>query len=332
VTNFAVSLPREDFECLDANASAGPVVMVAIRALRVAGSPRIAGENLEHVRALADTPDELPPIIVHRPTMRVVDGIHRLRAAKLRNQQDIAVRFFDGDEADAFVLAVRTNVSHGLPLSLAERKAAANSIVATHPHWSDRLIASVTGLSAKTIGEVRRHNKVPQPESRVGQDGRVRPINSLEKRRLASTLMRDDPNLSLRQVAKAAGISPETARAVRARLQVGEDPTVRKRVGSKKTEEKRQQQQARTPAPLPMPDRVTVMRYLRTDPTLRFSETGRTLLRLLDVHSMSNDRWAVMVRNVPPHARETIAQAALECARVWRTVAEQLERNSYGAH
>jgi ParB-like chromosome segregation protein Spo0J len=332
VTNFAVSLPREDFECLDANTGAGPVVRVAVRALRVAGSPRIAGENLEHVRALADTPDELPPIIVHRQTMRVIDGVHRLRAAKIRNQQDIAVRFFDGDEADAFVLAVRTNVSHGLPLSLAERKAAANSIVTTHPHWSDRLIASVTGLSAKTIGEVRRNNKVPQPESRVGQDGRVRPINSLEKRRLASTLMREDPNLSLRQVAKAAGISPETARAVRARLQRGEDPTVRKRVGSKKSEEKRQQQQSRNPAPLPMPDRVTVMRYLRTDPTLRFSETGRTLLRLLDVHSMSNDRWAVMVRNVPPHARETIAQAALECARVWRTVAEQLERNSYGAH
>ncbi|MET0233800.1 MAG: ParB N-terminal domain-containing protein [Kibdelosporangium sp.] len=332
MTNFAVSLPREDFECLDAGTGAGPVVRVAVRALRVAGSPRIAGENLEHVRALADTPDELPPIIVHRQTMRVIDGIHRLRAAKLRNLQDIAVRFFDGDEADAFVLAVRTNVSHGLPLSLAERKAAANSIVTTHPHWSDRLIASVTGLSAKTIGEVRRSNNVPQPESRVGQDGRVRPINSLEKRRLASTLMREDPNLSLRQVAKAAGISPETARAVRARLQRGEDPTVRKRVGTKKTEEKRQQHQARTQPSLPLPDRVTVMRYLRTDPTLRFSETGRTLLRLLDVHSMSNDRWATMVRNVPPHARETIAQAALECARVWRTVAEQLERNSYGAH
>ena len=87
----------------------------------------------------------------------------------------------------------------------------------------------------------------------------------------------------------------------------------------------------RAQPPLPMPDRVTVMRHLRTDPTLRFSETGRVLLRLLDVHAMSNDRWAHMVRNVPPHARETIAQAAMECARVWRTVAEQLERNSYGA-
>ncbi|MEV4315379.1 ParB N-terminal domain-containing protein [Actinocrispum sp. NPDC049592] len=328
MTNFAaVSLSRDDFEYLDASGSSGPVVRVAIRALRVAGSPRMAGENLEHVRTLADTPDELPPIIVHRPTMRVIDGVHRLRAAKLRNQQDIAVRFFDGDEADCFVLAVRANVSHGLPLSLAERKAAATSIVASHPHWSDRLIASVTGLSAKTIGEVRRTVKAPQPDRRIGQDGRVRPINSLEKRRLASNLMRADPNLSLRQVAKAAGISPETARAVRARLQRGEDPAVRQRVGTRKNEEKRQ---PKPQPPTPLPDRSTVLRYLRTDPTLRFTDTGRTLLRLLDVHSMPNERWATMVRNVPPHCRETIAQAALECARVWRTVAEQLERNSHG--
>lgn len=327
MTNFAVSLPREEFDCLDTNAGAGPVVRIAIRALRVAGTPRIAGENLEHVRVLAGAPDELPPIIVHRQTMRVIDGVHRLRAAKLRNQHDISVRFFDGDEADAFVLAVRSNVSHGLPLSLAERKAAAKSIVMSHPHWSDRLIASVTGLSAKTIGEVRRNGGVPQPESRIGQDGRVRPINSLEKRRLAMNLMRQNPSLSLRQVAKAAGISPETARAVRARLQRGEDPTIRKPSSVRKVEEKRRPQNP-VPQPLPLPDRAMIMRYLRTDPTLRFSETGRTLLRLLDVHAMSNDRWAVLVRNVPPHARGPVAQAALECARVWRTVAEQLERTA----
>jgi hypothetical protein len=171
---------------------------------------------------------------------------------------------------------------------------------------------------------VRRNGKTPQPESRIGQDGRVRPINSLEKRRLASNLMREDPNLSLRQVAKAAGISPETARAVRARLLRGEDPAVRKRCGTKKIDERKQQ---RAQPPAPPPDRSLLLRHLRNDPTLRFTDTGRTLLRLLDVHAMSNERWASMVRNVPPHCRESIAQAALECARVWRAVAEQLERN-----
>src|SRR4051794_2712904 len=41
VTNFAaVSLSRDDFEYLDVSGSAGPVLRVAVRALRVAGSPR----------------------------------------------------------------------------------------------------------------------------------------------------------------------------------------------------------------------------------------------------------------------------------------------------
>jgi len=59
----------------------GPVTTVPVSALRASQSPRQAGENLEHIRALADTTDELPPIIVRRADMRVVDGMHRLRAA-----------------------------------------------------------------------------------------------------------------------------------------------------------------------------------------------------------------------------------------------------------
>jgi hypothetical protein len=120
----------------------GPVHLVPVGAVRIAGSPRSAGESLEHIRTLADITADLPPIIVHRKSMRVIDGVHRLRAARLRGQPRIAVRFFDGNDNDAFVLAVRTNVAHGLPLSLADRKAAAAQIVASHPHWSDRMIAA----------------------------------------------------------------------------------------------------------------------------------------------------------------------------------------------
>lgn len=327
---FAASPPQKDFEYLQAHekpkpgqlpVTPGPVVQVAIGSLLVAGSPRSAGEDPEHVRALAETPDELPPILVHRPTMRVIDGLHRLRAAQIRNRTDIAVRFFDGDEADAFVLAVQANVAHGLPLSLPDRKAAAVSIIASHPQWSDRLIASVTGLSPKTIAEVRRGGgpRGTEPTSRIGQDGRVRPVNSLEKRRIASALMQGDPSLSLRQVARTAGISPETARAVRARLLVGEDPVATRRRGPR-----------RAPAApsAPAPDWPSVVQHLRSDPTLRFTETGRILLRLLDMHLMPVEKWATIVNTVPPHSRPMIAKVAAECARVWRSFAEHLERTA----
>ncbi|MFI1416136.1 ParB/RepB/Spo0J family partition protein [Streptomyces sp. NPDC020707] len=122
-------------------------------------------------------PNPLPPITVHRPMMRVIDGYHRLKAARLRGESRIVARFFDGDETAAFVLAVRLNVRHGLPLALADRKRAAERIVASDPQWSDRRVASVTGIASGTVGDIRKR-VVRGPEGRrLGRDGRVRPVD-----------------------------------------------------------------------------------------------------------------------------------------------------------
>lgn len=278
-----------------------PVTAVALGSLRVAGSPRSAGENLEHIRNLADAQADLPPITVHRKTMRVIDGVHRLYAARLSGRSTIPVRFFDGDEDDAYVFAVRANVTHGLPLSILDRKAAAARIFTVRPQWSDRMIASVAGLAPGTVAQLRRESGV-EPGERVGQDGRVRPTNRLERRRHARALMLAEPDLSLRQVARLAGISPETARAVRSRL--GE-PAAPRVVPSAR--------------PAPVVD-------LRQDPALRFSENGRTLLRLLDMRTISAQRWAALAANVPAHCRESVAAVALECAQAWHDFAAALGR------
>jgi hypothetical protein len=73
--------------------------LIEVQHLRDAGTPRSGSEDDEHVNALTDVEDRLPPIIVHRPTMRVIDGTHRLRAAKLRGARRIRARYFEGDEA-----------------------------------------------------------------------------------------------------------------------------------------------------------------------------------------------------------------------------------------
>ncbi|MFD5032613.1 ParB N-terminal domain-containing protein [Streptomyces sp. NPDC058405] len=314
----------------------GPVVKVVIGSLVIADTPRTTGENLEHIRTLAGALGEFPPIIVHRATMRVVDGLHRLRAAELRNQEFIAARMFEGDEAEAFVLAVQANLAGGLPLSVADRKAAAARIIASHPQWSDRLTASVTGLSAKTVAEVRRRHPAEttrRPGSRIGRDGRVRPADAPEKRRLAAELILRKPELSLRQVAKAVGISPETARSVRTRLLSDEEPAEREPDAVRWTPEQ-------PPRPDPgdaradagpeqePPDRAAVVQRLRTDPSLRYSENGRTLLRLMEAHAMSSETWENLANSVPAHRRHAIANLAMECARGWRVVAEQLARNA----
>jgi hypothetical protein len=218
--------PQADDIGLRAGVGGGEAVEVPTGSLRPADSPRLAGENREHVRALAESTAELPPILVHRATNRVVDGMHRLRAAVLRGEETVRVCYYDGPDAEAFAVGVRANVTHGLPLSLADRRVAAMRIVGSHPQWSDRAIAAVTGLSARTIGTIRWRatDGFPQSRTRIGRDGRTRPLSSAEGRRLACSLLREDPSISLRQVASASGISLSTVRDVRDRLGRGEDP------------------------------------------------------------------------------------------------------------
>ncbi|MFC9653698.1 streptomycin biosynthesis protein [Streptomyces sp. NPDC056937] len=302
----------------------------------IADTPRTTGENLEHIRMLAGAVGEFPPIVVHRPTMRVVDGLHRLRAAELRKQEFITARMFEGDEAETFVLAVQANLAGALPLSVADRKAATARIVASHPQWSDRLIASVTGLSAKTVAEVRRKQPAAttrRPDSRIGRDGRVRPVDAGEKRRLASELITRNPELSLRQIAKAVGISPETARSVRNRVLRDEDPPEREpgdagRTAGQPPRSGPDDAHTRTGSGQEPQDRAAVIQRLRTDPSLRYSESGRTLLRLMEAHTLSGETWATLANCVPAHRRHAVAGAAMEYARGWRALAEQLARNT----
>ncbi|MGV9519404.1 hypothetical protein ACWDRS_04315 [Streptomyces griseus] len=152
-----------------------PPVRVPVDSLLPADSARGALDE-KHVQVLAALEGDFEPVLVHRPTLRVIDGMHRLSAEVLRGRQDIAVRFFDGSEADAYVLSARANVRHGLPLTLDERRTAATRILRSHPHWSDRSVAECVGLSGKTVGRLRRcaTEEIPQSPTRTGRDGTVR--------------------------------------------------------------------------------------------------------------------------------------------------------------
>src|SRR5258708_15275107 len=78
---------------------------VAAASLRPADTPRLGGENLDHGKALAEVGDCWPPILVHPQTMRVIDGMHRARAARPRGQTTNQVPFFDCYAWQAFVTA-----------------------------------------------------------------------------------------------------------------------------------------------------------------------------------------------------------------------------------
>jgi ParB-like chromosome segregation protein Spo0J len=288
--------------------------------------PRVAGVDEDHVRMLAELPaQDLPAVLVHRPTGMVVDGRHRVQAARLRGEHEIRVRFVDGSEGDAFVLALRSNSAHGLPLSRADRRAAARRVLADHPERSDRWVASMAGLSAGTVGRIRREGP-DQGAIRLGRDGRVRPASSEEGRRRAAELIGQDPSLSLRAVARIARISPETVRDVRGRLERGEGPLPTSGTAGAKPDGRGGAGGGRPVSGRPdaAPALSVAVRRLKADPAIRSSETGRLLLRLLDAHAQVDRQLGDILAGLPGHCRDAVEGAAAACSTLWADVAGDL--------
>ncbi|NRQ31697.1 ParB N-terminal domain-containing protein [Nonomuraea sp. NN258] len=302
-----------------------PIVEVDLERLSGAFSPRIAGENPEHLEALLSAQGQIPPILVHFPSMRVIDGLHRLSAARLRGQRTIAARFFEGSEADAFVLAVRMNIEHGLPLTLADRRRAARRIIGSHPEWSDRMVASAAGVSAGTVADLRGSRM--EGEARIGRDGRVRPLDGTAERRQAAELIRSDPTLSLRQIARKVGLSPETVRDVRGRLERGESPIPagRRRSHIQPVPQPSAGDSGRAFRLAEDQDRLAMLNRLKADPALRLTETGRSLLRLLAVHAIPGQDWDRILMNVPPRWGSNVSDLARAHAAIWTEFADRLE-------
>jgi hypothetical protein len=312
----------------------------------VGPSPRLNSEDPEHVRLLAQAEVPLPPILVHRATMRVIDGRHRLRAAEMLGHEAIDVRFVHGTEAELLIVAVKANASHGLPLTLADREAAAARIIGLLPRHSDRWVAEATGLAPGTVAVVRRRSASgaagPQSDTRIGKDGRERPVDIARRRLAASEAIIQDPGASLRAVARLSGLSPGTVRDVRQRLLRGEDVVARKPPGR---ERKRPGARAESgsPAGLSAPaapsrgaaagqarDRLAIMQDLRRDPSIRFTEQGRKLLESLALRAAGPSGLEVAVESLPAHCGYLIAALARKCAEEWAESARRMEQRLAG--
>lgn len=102
---------RDEYPAVDGQ----PVEYVSVHSINRSESLRLAGESAEHAHLLAESDAVLPPIVVHRDTMRVIDGVHRVRAALIRGDVEVPAVFYDGSDEAAYILAVQANVLHGLP-------------------------------------------------------------------------------------------------------------------------------------------------------------------------------------------------------------------------
>jgi ParB-like chromosome segregation protein Spo0J len=289
---------------------------VAVWELLPADTPRLCGEDEDHARALAATDADLPPILVHRPTMRVIDGMHRLQAAILKGSRTVKARYFDGSDDDAFVLAVRSNIRHGKPLTLSERETAARRILGSHPDWSDRSIATVCGISSKTVASIRRAAGVPPANARIGLDGRIRPLDCSEGRMQAAEFIEQHPDASLREVAQASGISPGTVRDVRARLRRGIGPVPRRANGEGRL---------RPPSSTPRD-----VRMVTGDAAVCSSEVGAAFVSWLEARVIEKREWEEFVELLPLSRVYLVSDVARSCATAWMEFAEALEERASG--
>jgi hypothetical protein len=277
--------------------------------------------------------------------MRIIDGRHRVSAAKRKGLDSIDAYLIDGSDDAMFVVAVQENVAHGLPLTLADRRAAAAKILRTHPHWSDRLVAKTTGISAKTVSAIRRASEEnQQSHDRLGRDGRVRPLNAAAGRQLAAQLIGSWPDASLREIAQATGISPSTVRDVRARVRRGEDPVATsddskphqsKPLGGKGEPARRTgPRPSRPPAVAPAVTTIEsaavapVLRALSNDPALRMNAGGRELLRWLHHHAVSSTDSQKIADFVPGHCYQQLVEVARRCSANWAYIADDWARRA----
>lgn len=336
------------FSDLLARTSHEPVELAEIAALRDGLSPRLGGTSPAHTKQLADLADEVPPIVVQRSSLRVVDGMHRLEAARSRGERLVPVVYFDGTDEEAFVAAVRLNAVHGMPLSARDRSAAVGRILAAHPHWSDRRIAAVCGVAPKTVAAQRRRSADDRNRLsiRIGQDGRRHPLSAEEGRRIATEIMRSRPGASLREVAREAGISVGTAMDVRRKLAAQNGVVSPAEAGVTSLPAAQSGPTARVRS------KVTVLRpaggwsstnrkgsdlavgarleRLVHDPSLRYTERGRALLRLVSTTLAFLTQSDAVAENVPGHCREALRAIAEVCAGGWQEFGERLAEKESG--
>ena len=140
--------------------------------------PRVWGLNADHVKVLEQCGDAWPPLLVVRRDGHyvLVDGAHRFAAAQNLGLESVRVIELPApDDGDLARLAFEANQQHGLPLTLADRRARAEKLLTQQPHVSNLEVARQVALAPTTVATIRQKLEdgatiTPAPQ-RVGKGG-----------------------------------------------------------------------------------------------------------------------------------------------------------------
>lgn len=119
-------------------------------------NPRLHGVDSDVVEFYATIFKDVvwPPILVDRATHKLLDGWHRVEAAKRVGVYTLAVQYVDAKEEELFALAVKANLGHGVHLAREERFKAI--IRLQREAWTHERIAEFFGCSLKMIANTEK--------------------------------------------------------------------------------------------------------------------------------------------------------------------------------
>lgn len=190
--------------------SAPRTITVEVAGLRRRFAVREALDD-DHVERLAEVLDRCPPIVVSTDG-HIVDGEHRVEAARRRGIGRLAAVVLSGDADAEIVEAIRSNTRHGLPLTRAERRKGAAAVLAARPDLSDRAVARICGVARTVVASVREDDRRSRGQNshlngRTGADGKTYGRLPDGWRRHLEALLRIRPEASVRELASLTGAS-----------------------------------------------------------------------------------------------------------------------------
>ena len=110
-------------------------------------NPRLNGVDQDVVDHYANIYRDVvwPPILVDQSTHKLLDGWHRVEAAKRAGVYQLSVQWVDAKDEELFALAVKANLGHGVHLNREERFKAIARL--QREGWTNERIAEFIGCS-----------------------------------------------------------------------------------------------------------------------------------------------------------------------------------------
>jgi ParB-like chromosome segregation protein Spo0J len=299
-------------------------VQVPLSDIRPGVQLRTGKFNQDHLDGLALSGGAWPPIVIRHNDMTIVDGHYRYLAASRLGRSHIDCVYFDGTEESVFLEALRRNRDHGLPLSFRDREGAARHLLRFHQEWSDRRIGTACGVAPGTVGRLRSEIATPSDGERgaslrIGRDGRRRPVDPVASRRRISEALRDQPDASLREIARMTGVSPATVRAVR----IG---TVESELTPSADEQGRRE--TGLLLQLPAPSRPAGW---TPDAAVVSTTDGENFAKWFERTNLG-DEWRIIMTGIPISRIYEVADEARRRALVWQEFATSLEARTRPQH